>query len=179
MGLLGTIDNNKIEGLWVGMDRFKLYKKECEKLYQDGDYSVNVVLFLFRKYGTDGFISGGKYYGWIPYYNNKKPVKNKKINFTSEIINNIIKDYTDGLSLVKLSEKYGFSIEKIRKTLPNNIVRPNKKINKETVLLIHKMFNEENKQPKEIASMFNLSDSIYNILNGRRWSDVYKLYHTS
>ncbi len=43
-------------------------KKECELIYKNGDYSVNIVLFLFRKYGIDGFRKGGKYFGWIPYY---------------------------------------------------------------------------------------------------------------
>ena len=155
------------------------HKNECERLYKNGDFSVNVLLYIFQKYGTVTFNKGGKYYGWIPYYMDKEPVKNKKINLQDEIKESIIQDYIMGEGLVSLSKKYGISQKKVRTTLPDSVVRSYIKLTKDDVFLIHKMFNEEKKEAKEIANTYNIGDTIYDILKGRRWGNVYKSYHTS
>jgi hypothetical protein len=151
-------------------------KKECEKLYKNGDYSVNVVLFLCSKYGTKCFNKEGKYYGWIPYYMDKPPVKNQKIILSESKILSIIEDYKNGLGLISLAKKYNLSEKKIRATLPNNIVRAQIKLTKDDVLSIHKMFHQEKITPKNIMNFFGIKD-VYSILKGKKWKSIYNEYH--
>lgn len=153
-------------------------KLECEELHKLGETCINVVIYLMKQYRLDCFCKGGKYCGWIPYYENSLPSKNKKFTLSKSKINQINKLYDEGFGLIYISNKFGISMKKVRQYIPNDKIRKNIKLNSEKILEMHRLFHEEKIEPKEISKMFNIQrDSIYPILRGVKWKNEYKKYH--